>query len=239
MRVRRLSTPVLAFAAGAMILTPAVAMAATGVFTSSTGVPAVSATNTTAGGPAILAQANGVGNHAAIFARNTATANLANALYARSYVGSGEHYGIWGVDSSPLGAGARGESSAAVGMVGIGPVAGVFSVGNSVTTGHLVGFDQDIAGACTLTVAEATTTVCRFTTPFPVGLVPRVVITPTRNAGSNFWVTAVGPTGFTINVAAPVTVDTTFDYVVVGTVPADGGSPLARIAKGTAATVRK
>lgn len=239
MHTPRLSAPVLALAAGVMVLTPAVAMAATGVFTSTTSTPAVSAVNTTAAGPAVQAQANGTGNKAAIYARNTATGLQANALFARSYVGTGEHYGIWGVDSSPLGAGARGESSVGVGVLGIGPGAGVLSVGDSVTLGHLVGIAQDIAGGCTLTVAEGTSTTCRFTTSFPTGVVPRVVVTPTSNPGSTYWVSGVGVGAFTINVATAVTADTTFSYIVVGTLPEAGGSPLSEIARRAATAAHR
>lgn len=241
MRVRRLSVPVLAFAAG-VALTPAVAMAATGLFTSSTTTPAVRALNTTGAGPAVQAEASGSGNKAAIYSRNTATGDGSNAFYSRSYVLTGEHYGIRGLDSSELGAGARGDSNArggtgvlGVGAYGAGVVGagayGVVSDGELGAAAHLIGMDQNIAGDCTLTVAEGTATPCRFTAPFPAGITPRVVVTPTSNPGSPYWVSGVGVGGFSINTGQGVTADTTFSYVVVGTLPSDGSSPLNTIVK--------
>lgn len=223
-----------------MVLTPAVAMAATGVFTSTTSTPAVSAVKTTAAGPAVQAQANGTGsNKAAIYARNTATGLQANALFARSYVGTGEHYGIWGVDSSPLGAGCAGR------IVGRRRRAGHRPRRRRLLGGRLGdpraprGIAQDIAGGCTLTVAEGTSTTCRFTTSFPTGVVPRVVVTPTSNPGSTYWVSGVGVGAFTINVATAVTADTTFSYIVVGTLPEAGASPLSEIARRAATAAHR
>lgn len=250
MRIRRLSVPALAFVAG-VALTPAAAMAATGLFVSSTTTPAVRAVNTTAAGPAVQAESAGTGNKAAVYARNTATGIGSNAFYARSYATSGEHYGMWAIDSSVDGAGIRGETTApggtgvlglspyGTGLLGVGGDAGVLSLGNVAADGHLLGIGQNIAGPCTV-IATATSATCSFPTPFPTGIVPRVVVTPTGDPGGSFWVSSVTVNGFTVHTVAAAGVGgLTFDYVVVGVIPAGGGNPLALTAKRIGAAARK
>ncbi len=131
-RLRRVTLPAAGFLAG-VVLAPVAAVAATASFTSSSATPAVSATNTTAAGPALTATAKGSGNQAAVLARNYATAAGANAFYSKSYVGTGEHYGIWGVDASPDGAGVRGQSTNTdgTGVAGDGGSAGIGVGGDS------------------------------------------------------------------------------------------------------------
>jgi hypothetical protein len=131
-RLRRVSLPAAGFIAG-LVLAPAAAVAATASFSSSSGTPAVSATNTTAAGPAITATAKGSGNQAAVLARNYAASPGSNAFYSKSYVNTGEHYGIWGVDTSPDGAGVRGQStnSDGTGVVGEGGNNGIGMLGAS------------------------------------------------------------------------------------------------------------
>jgi hypothetical protein len=138
-RLGKLSLPVAGFLAG-IVLAPAAAVAASASFSSSTGTAAVSATNTTAAGPAITAVAKGSGNQAAVLARNYASAAGANAFYSKSYVNTGEHYGIWGVDASPDGAGVKGESTNADGL-------GVLGMGGSSNNGAgVLGYSQNGSG---------------------------------------------------------------------------------------------
>ncbi len=131
-RLRRVSLPAAGLLAG-VVLAPAAAVAASESFTTSTVTPAVMATSTTAAAPAVAATAKGTGNQAAVLARNYATAAGANAFYSKSYVGSGEHYGIWGVDVSPDGAGVRGQSTNTdgTGVVGNGGADGFGVTGDS------------------------------------------------------------------------------------------------------------
>lgn len=130
--LRHVSLPVAGFLAG-VVLAPAAAVAATASFSSSSGTPAISATNTTAAGPALTATAKGTGNQAAVLARNYAQSDGSNAFYSKSYVNTGEHYGIWGVDVSPDGAGVRGQStnSDGTGVLGEGGANGFGVAGAS------------------------------------------------------------------------------------------------------------
>lgn len=245
--LRRLG-PVIGFAAGALMV-PAAAYAASAVFDSTSSTPAVTARNTGGGlavaasgnrGSSIVATSSGTGASApAIYALQTATGPGASGVSARA-TGTGLAYGVYGVVNTAEGLGVRGrnDSPDGVGMFGSGGVAGVVgsgglfglaSDGELGVIGHVIGDAQDIGGACTIAVADQTAKACRFTSAFPTGVTPRVVVTPTSNPGGNFWVSAVGVNGFTINVSSAVTQDTTFNYVVVGTLPTTATSPLSKI----------
>lgn len=211
-RIRTIAVPAATFAAGLM-LASGVAYAAVGVFSSSTTTPAVKATNTGAGfaveglstkSTAAKIESRGTHNGAALWLRSLATGAQANALYAKSYPTSGEHYGVWGVANDFGGAGVRGQG-AGTGVVGeTGGVPGdatfgVWSEQDLAANGHLVTFvnaleDGNLAGVCTVPAGLATVP-CSFANDFfsnefaPV--TPIVVLTP-------FGTTAAGLPGYSV-----------------------------------------
>jgi hypothetical protein len=253
LRVRRVAWP-LAVLGAAILLSPAIASAAPGVFTSSsTTTPAVTATNSTTGlainassmGTVIRASSTGTTNGTGLFLRQFSATDNANGLYAKSYATSGNHYGAWGVNVSPEGAGVRGEAtngnggdgvlgtaasdggfgvfgaSPGLGVVGSGGIFGVLSAGDFGNTGNVYDLsDGGWAGTCTV---STTATSCAFNTPFlDPTVAPVVVVTPQGNPGSFFWVSGANATGFTLNLASAPSGSVTFGYQVVGTFSTGG-----------------
>jgi len=252
-RIRKLSVPI-AFVAGAL-LAPAVAYAAVGVFSSSTTAPAVTTTNTGGGfaldgrstaSTAMRVESRGTHSGSAAFLRSLATGVMANAVYAKSYATSGEHYGVWGVAVSGGGAGVRGESPG-LGVLGLTTTGGagdgtfgLWSAGDlMLDSGHLMAFDADnniatpgnLAGLCTVTAGQTSRT-CAFDDPLFSNefapLQPVVTLTPMEPSVAGlpaYTVSAANQSGFTILLGTPAAGDgVTFAYHVVGVLTTSPGA---------------
>jgi hypothetical protein len=253
--LRRIAWP-LAVVGAAVLVAPTVAWAATGSFSSSTSTPAVRATNSSTGlaidatskGTVIRSTGSGTGGGAAMFLRQTSTGNNSNALYAKTYVASGVHYGAWGVNVAAQGAGVRGEGTNAnggdgvigtassaggagvyggspgVGVIGAGGEFGVLSLGDTAGAGNVYDFsDGGWAGTCN---ATGTSNPCTFGgTPFLDPTVkPVVVVTPQGDPGGSYWVTGANANGFTLRLATAPAGEVVFGYQVVGTISAGARS---------------
>jgi hypothetical protein len=230
-RVRKLVVPVAAFAAGTVIA-PVAAYAATGSFSSSSGSSAVTATNTGGGYAldttaskftAIRSTSQGSTNGSAMLLRQYSTGDGSNALYAKSYVGTGTHYGVQGVITSQ-GAGVYGQGTldtgvvgkGSAGVVGQGTAYGVVSQGDDLVSGGNLYDDGGVSGVCAVT-AGATSASCTFRVAFiDPSARPIVVVTPQGNPGGTYWVAATTAGGFTLNLASPAPASVDFGYHVVG-----------------------
>lgn len=259
LRVRKIAWP-LAVAAAAILVVPAVAFAAPGVFTSTNATPAVRASNSnvglavdaTAPRAVIRATSNGTGRpEATIWARQFSTGNGSPALYAKTYVTSGVHYGAQGVNAAPQGAGVYGQaghpnggdgvlgeavSDAAAGVVGTSPgfgvvgaggAFGVLSAGDLGTEGNVYDLtDGGVAGVCTVSTTPAQ---CSFGTPFvDPSVEPVVIVTPQGNPGGAYWVSGADENGFMLNLATAPSGPLVFGYQVIGTFPAAARSSSAK-----------
>jgi hypothetical protein len=231
---RKLMIPVAAFAAGTVIA-PVAAYAATGSFSSSSGTSAVTATNTGGGyaldatgskATSIRSTSQGTTSGSAMLLRQYSTGDGSNAMYAKSYAGTGVHFGVQGVTVSQ-GAGVFGQGTndtgvvgqGAAGVVGQGTAYGVVSLGDDLVSGGNLYDDGGVSGVCT--VADgATSASCSFRVNFiDPQAKPIVVATPQGNPGGTYWVSDTSATGFTLNLssAAPDSVD--FGYHVVALYP--------------------
>jgi hypothetical protein len=230
-RVRKFVLPVAAFAAGTVIA-PVAAYAATGSFSSSSSTSAVTATNTGGGYAldttaskftAIRSTSQGTTNGSAMLLRQYSTGDGSNALYAKSYVDTGTHYGVQGVTTSQ-GAGVYGQGTqdtgvvgkGSAGVVGQGTAYGVVSQGDDLVSGGNLYDDGGVSGVCTV-AAGATSASCSFRVDFiDPSAKPIVVVTPQGNPGGTYWVDATAVSGFTLNLASPAPASVDFGYHVVG-----------------------
>jgi hypothetical protein len=233
-----------AVVAGALLLAPVAAVAATGGFSSSNSGTALTAKNTstglaidasTANGTSFRSTSGGTGNGSALFLRQNATGDGSNGLYAKAYPTSGEHYGAWGVNATDEGAGVRGQSASpfglgvlgeggfegGAGVVGSGSAGvvgaggyGVVSFGDLLASGEFNTDDDRIAGVCTVFNGTGN---CFFSTPLFPGETPIVTVTPQANPGGSFWVESPSEDGFTIKTEADVSLN--FAYHVVAIFP--------------------
>jgi hypothetical protein len=231
LRARKLMVPVAAFAAGTVIA-PVAAYAATGSFSSSSSTSAVTAKNTSTGyaldatgskATAIRATSQGTTNGSAMLLRQYATGDGSNALYAKSYVATGTHYGVQGITSSQ-GTGVYGQGTqdtgvmgkGSAGVVGQGTAYGVVSEGDGLVSGGNLYDDGGVSGVCTV-AAAATSASCTFRVAFiDTSAKPIVVVTPQGNPGGSYWVAGTTATGFTLNLASPAPASVDFGYHVVG-----------------------
>jgi hypothetical protein len=252
LRARKIMVPLAAFAAGAVIA-PAAAYAATGSFSSTSTTSAVTASNTGGGyaldatsskTTSIRSTSQGTGTGSAMLLRQYSTGDGSNALYAKSYVTTGTHFGVQGVSTSQ-GAGVYGQATqdtgvageGAAGVVGRGTAYGVVSQGDALVSGGNLYDDGGVSGVCGI-AAGATSAACTFRAGFvDPAAKPIVVVTPQGNPGGTYWVDAATGTGFTLNLAAPVPAAVDFGYHVVGlytpaaaraTVPSAGTKPQVR-----------
>ena len=249
MRLRKLSIPVLAFVAGAVVV-PSVAYAATGSFSSASTTPAVKATNSTSGlaidasskGTVFRSTSSGTSNGTALWLKQYSSGAKSNGLFAKYYGPNNgvEHYGVYGVNSSDIGAGVLGEGNSSPDAIGVQGVAaggigvygsgagwGVVSDGDFGTNGNVYDAAGGWAGTCAVSAGSGT---CTFKVPFAdTSAVPVVVLTPQSDPGGTYWVSAADANGFTVSRAAGAAGTVTFGYQVVGTYP---GQALAASAEG-------
>ncbi len=206
---------------GAALLIPTAAGAAPGSFSSGNSTPALTASHSTGTASAVRAVTNGTGSAATLYAQQFSPGNKSNAFYAKTYVTSGEHYGVWGVDGSPEGAGVRGESynEDGLGVLGVGTFGvygagdfigvegdsggvpgdgtfGLFSDQDAFVSGQLLTTQTngagDLAGRCTVP-ANTTAVTCTYPHSFPAGVTPIVVVTQSSPASPVSAFTAVSP----------------------------------------------
>ena len=233
-----------AVVAGALLLAPVAAVAATGGFSSSNSGTALTAKNTstglaidasTANGTSFRSTSGGTGNGSALFLRQNATGDGSNGLYAKAYPTSGEHYGVWGVNATDEGAAVRGQSTSSsglgvvgeggadsgAGILGIGSAGvvgaggfGVVSFGDFLVSGEFNSDDDRVAGVCTVFNGTGN---CFFTNPLFPGETPIVNVTPQANPGGAFWVESPSEDGFVIKTEANVSLN--FAYHVVSVFP--------------------
>lgn len=140
-----------------------------------------------------------------------------------------EGRGVTGVSSGSVGVGVAGTATGTnawgvygkggkYGVVGYGNDFGLISLSDAGLKAHLVARNGDVAGTCTI-AAASTSQACSFATAFGAGISPVVVVTPTSNPGSFFWVSGTTSSGFTVTLASQPGSDVTFNYVVVGVKP--------------------
>jgi hypothetical protein len=155
--------------------------------------------------------------------RQYSTGDGSNALYAKSYVDTGTHYGVQGVTTSQ-GAGVYGQGTqdtgvvgkGSAGVVGQGTAYGVVSQGDDLVSGGNLYDDGGVSGVCTV-AAGATSASCSFRVDFiDPSAKPIVVVTPQGNPGGTYWVDATTVSGFTLNLASPAPASVDFGYHVVG-----------------------
>jgi hypothetical protein len=158
--------------------------------------------------------------------RQYSTGDGSNAMYAKSFVGTGVHFNVQGVTVSE-GAGVFGHGTNDTGVVGQGAAwvvgqgsaYGVVSLGDDLVSGGNLYDDGGVSGVCT--VADgATSASCSFRVSFiDPQAKPIVVATPQGDPGGTYWLSDTSATGFTLNLssAAPGSVD--FGYHVVALYP--------------------
>lgn len=141
-----------------------------------------------------------------------------------------EGRGVTGVSSGSRGVGVGGTATGVdgwgvygkggkYGVVGYGNDFGLISLSDAGLRAHLVARNGDVAGTCTI-ASSSSSQACSFASSFGSGVSPVVVVTPTSNPGSFFWISGVSVSGFTVNLGSAPGADVTFNYVVVGVKPA-------------------
>lgn len=175
------------------------------------------------------------GNASGVFGFATATTGLTNGVFGTA--NSIDGTGVFGVGVGDRGYGVLGLGGI-LGVAGVaGPVGsgtyGLYSFGDMKTEGHLVGIVGRLSGTCQVPAGNPGPIVCPFDEPFTgePGIVPRVVITPEDDPGSvRYWISARGPTSFTISVSAAPGSAIDFTYIVVGETEAPPAAARARVA---------
>jgi Collagen triple helix repeat (20 copies) len=130
--------------------------------------------------------------------------------------------GVWGSSSNGWGVrGQGGEGGLAgdggdYGVVGDGSLAGVLSNSDLAVADHIyVDGNNQVAGVCEIPSGQ-TSVSCPFKTSFVATTSPIVVLTPTTDPGSTYWVSDTTISGFTLNVSAAPPANLDFNFLVIG-----------------------
>ena len=124
-------------------------------------------------------------------------------------------YGSTGVRGSGNGYGVAGDATF-WGVQGFGGSLGVLSSSDLGVEGHFYAHTAGkIAGVCQVPAAQSSVT-CSFGSSFGLNTNPIVVVTPTTNPGSAYWVAAADRNGFTLNLAVAPVGSIDFNFLVVG-----------------------
>jgi len=174
------------------------------------------------------------GSNYGVYGRTLGTGDGSTGVYGfASATGDGATCGVCGRSNSDFGLGIGGVSYS-VGALGLGDVigvygtsgligdgsAGIFTDTDAAFGGHVLALGTDIAGTCTIATGQTASPDCNFANAFPPGTSPIIVVTPTSDPGSVFFVSdpAVGDatTGFKVNLATAPGAAVDFNYLVVG-----------------------
>ena len=125
---------------------------------------------------------------------------------------SNQGFSVWGDGGY---AGVEGDGSP-YGVEGSGHLAGLLSDTDLAVFDHIyVEHRNGVAGTCSVT-AGMTSATCSFQPAFQPTTTPIVVVTPTANPGTFYYVTNTTTSGFTVNIGTSLGTDLEFNYLVIG-----------------------